>query len=214
MTTVTTPAATRDIDSYDSLLRFCSYWTQIEEVLRVTPVGATLLEIGKGTGVTSWYLENSGLRVMTADHNDEKQPTVMADVRQLPFAATSFHTVVAFQILEHLEFQYFVPCLRELARVAGDSVVVSIPNATSSIAVSASLPRIGRVRKVWDLPLVKRKSVLVKPFHHWEIGVEGYPLDRIRRSIESADLEIEKEFRFVENPYHHFFVLTKVLSGA
>ena len=209
MTTITDPAANRDVDSYDSLLRFCSYWTQIEEVLRVTPAGSSLLEIGKGTGVTSWYLENQGLRVMTADHSDEKRPTVLADVRQLPFSEGSFNTVVAFQILEHLEFDSFVPCLRELARVARDNVIVSIPNATSRIAVSASLPRIGSVRKVWDIPFTKRKSVLVKPFHHWEIGVEGYPLQRIRDCMAEAALDIEKEFRFVENPYHHFFVLQK-----
>jgi ubiquinone/menaquinone biosynthesis C-methylase UbiE len=212
VTAASPPAANLDVDSYDSLQRFCSYWTQIEEVMRVTPVGASLLEIGKGTGVTAWYLENKGLHVMTADHSDEKRPTVLADVRQLPFGARSFNTVVAFQILEHLEFDHFIPCLRELARVAGDNVIVSLPNATGRIAVSAALPRIGRVRKVWDLPFLKRKEVLAKPFHHWEIGVDGYPLQRIRRCMADAGLRIEREFRFVENPYHHFFVMQKARS--
>jgi hypothetical protein len=201
--------ATADVDSYDSLLRFESYWTQIEEILRVTPRGGSMLEIGKGTGVTAWYVQNAGIDVKTMDHLPSKQPSVVGDLRELPFADRSFDTVVAFQILEHLEFKFFTHCLRELARVAKDNVVVSLPNSSSSIAVSASLPRMGRIRKVWGIPFVQRKSVAVKPFHHWEIGVVGYSLPRVRASIADAGLSIDKEFRFVENPFHHFFILRK-----
>lgn len=42
--------------------------------------------------------------------------------------------------------------------------------------------------------------------HCYEIGMVGYPLERITEAFERADLEIVKEFRVPENPWHHFFV--------
>lgn len=195
-------------EGYDSLERFCSYWTQIEEILRVTRRPGSVLEIGKGTGLTAWYLENAGLRVTTVDHDQDLGPTVAADLRRLPFKDGTFNTVVAFQVLEHLPFEAFVPALVELSRVARDNVILSLPNCSGNIAVSASLPRIGIVRKIWSIPR-SRQGVFVKGQHYWEIGVENYPIRRICGSILSAGLGISREFRLVEFPFHHFFILQK-----
>jgi SAM-dependent methyltransferase len=43
--------------------------------------------------------------------------------------------------------------------------------------------------------------------HCYEIGMEGYPLERITGAIAKAGLEMVKDFRVPENPWHHFFVL-------
>jgi ubiquinone/menaquinone biosynthesis C-methylase UbiE len=182
---------------------------QIEEILRVTRAGGSMLEVGKGTGVTAWYIQNAGIDVMTLDHLPDKQPSVVGDLRMLPFADGSFDVVVTFQVLEHLEFRYFTDCLRELGRVSKGHVIISIPNSSRSVSISAALPKLGEIRKVWEVPFLTRKSVTVKRYHYWELGVAGYPLERIRACMEDAGLSITKEFRVVENPFHHFFVLKK-----
>jgi SAM-dependent methyltransferase len=43
--------------------------------------------------------------------------------------------------------------------------------------------------------------------HCWEIGMVGYPLERVEAAFTSAGLTITKQFRVPENPWHHFFVV-------
>lgn len=43
--------------------------------------------------------------------------------------------------------------------------------------------------------------------HHYEIGMDEYPLERILMSFERAGFAVEREFRVPENPWHHFFRL-------
>jgi SAM-dependent methyltransferase len=195
-------------DGYDSLQRFCSYWTQIDEIMQVTRQNGSVLEIGKGTGLMAWYLQNAGLQVTTVDYDQELAPTVAADLRRLPFGDRTFNTVVAFQVLEHLPFDNFIPSLIELSRVARDHVIISLPNCSGTIALSASLPRLGLMKRIWSIPRARRE-VFVKGQHYWEIGVTNYSISRICDSIQSAGLTISKEYRLVEFPFHHFFILEK-----
>jgi hypothetical protein len=50
--------------------------------------------------------------------------------------------------------------------------------------------------------------------HHWEIGLDGYTTDRLLASIDRAGLDLEKEFRVPQNPWHHFFILRTRNSRA
>ena len=42
--------------------------------------------------------------------------------------------------------------------------------------------------------------------HFFEIGASGYPFERVADAFEHAGLEMVREFRVPENPWHHFFV--------
>ena len=198
--------ASRFVHSYDNMKRFASYWAQIEEVTRVTPAEGSVLEIGVGTGLTSWYLERNGLRVASLDHDPDLKPTVAADLLALPFAGGAFDTVAAFQVLEHLPFQSFAPALQEFGRVSADSVIISLPDSRRDVALAWTLPlplpRFRAVRRLWSLPWPPRREVRVKGKHFWEIGVEGYPMSRIVEGIEESGLTIRREFRLFEFPFH------------
>jgi SAM-dependent methyltransferase len=43
--------------------------------------------------------------------------------------------------------------------------------------------------------------------HDYEIGMEGYPLERILEVIRASGWNVDHHFRVPENPWHHFFVL-------
>ena len=212
MTVTHDSSVTRELPAmhrYNTMKRFSSYWTQIDETLRVAGPGSRILEIGVGTGLTAWYLEKAGLQVMTIDHLPHRAPTVVADLRNLPFADASFDAVVAFQVLEHIPFVEFTTGLRELARISRGSVVISLPNTSAKVALALSLPRLGTISTVWRLPFYARSSADRAIGHHWEIGVRDYPLERVTSAIEATGLEIVKQYCLNQNPYHHFFVLRK-----
>jgi SAM-dependent methyltransferase len=43
--------------------------------------------------------------------------------------------------------------------------------------------------------------------HKYEIGMTGYPIERILGAFERAGLSLSRDYRVPENPWHHFFVL-------
>jgi SAM-dependent methyltransferase len=43
--------------------------------------------------------------------------------------------------------------------------------------------------------------------HYWEIGDEGHTAETFLASLDRAGLDVEKEFRVPQNPWHHFFIV-------
>ena len=68
---------------YDSKERFISYWHQLNEIFKLKP--SNVLEIGIGYGLTSAYLKNSGINVVTLDIKKEFNPDVPGSVLKIPF---------------------------------------------------------------------------------------------------------------------------------
>jgi ubiquinone/menaquinone biosynthesis C-methylase UbiE len=194
---------------YNTMKRFSSYWTQIDETLRAAAPGSRVLEIGMGTGLTAWYLEKAGLEVMTADLLASRGPTVAADVRNLPFADGSFEAIVAFQILEHIPFDQFTPVLKEFARISRHGVIISLPDNSAKVTMALTMPKLGSINHVWRLPFYARKSASKGIGHQWEIGIKDFPVSRIVEAIEASGLKLVRHYSLKENPYHYFFVLEK-----
>jgi SAM-dependent methyltransferase len=42
--------------------------------------------------------------------------------------------------------------------------------------------------------------------HYYEIGTLDFPLERVLKAFADAGLDVERQFRVPENPWHHFFV--------
>ncbi|MEK7649526.1 MAG: methyltransferase domain-containing protein [Patescibacteria group bacterium] len=193
--------------AYDSKARFASYWHQIDEVFKLHP--ASLLEVGVGTGFVALYLRHHGLSVTTLDVDSARNPDVVGSIKELPFPDGSFDCITACEVLEHMPYEDSEKALRELYRVAKTLVIISLPVATPFLRFELPIPKITRFRKLLNLRFISPRQ----PLHHehsWEIGMRGYSLDRIMRSIRSAGFQIKKEYRVLENPRHHFFVLQKV----
>ena len=192
---------------YINHARWESFWVQIEEILRTNPKNA--LEIGKGSGVVSFVLQNQGIDVTTLDVDKRVSPDVVGDVRQLPFRDKSFDTVLCCQVLEHLPFSDFEQSLKELRRVARDYVVISLPEPFSTYFYLATkfipfIPKKSFVFKVIRFVRSKVDSV-----HKWEIGWPGTSLNQVDQAIKTCGFKIERTFCPAENLYHRFYILKK-----
>lgn len=197
---------------YAELARFGSYFYQTRELLDTKP--RSILEIGVGDGVVSNHIKTqTDIKYTTADHAADLSPDVVADVRELPFESGSFDTVCAFEVLEHLPWDDFEKAYSELARVAKNYVVISVPHFGPSFKLLLKFPGLKKLigieelKLAWKIPYHPEHSTKGTN-HYWEIGKKGYPPSRIRTVITKYGTLVN-EFVPFENQYHHFFVVKK-----
>ena len=193
---------------YLSRERWISFWYQIMEVNKTS--SKKILEVGPGPGIVSEILNRMSVNITTLDIDPKLNPNVCADVTALPFADNSFDIVLAAEILEHIPFSEVPKALRELSRVSGKSIVITLPHF-SHFAPSIALklfPYVPRFSKVFPISLpVKHKF---DGQHYWEIGKSGYSLSRIKQMLtNSTDMKLVKDYLIEENPFHHIFILRK-----
>lgn len=194
--------------AYLSRERWISFWYQLMEVTEIKP--ESVLEIGPGPGVVSEILKKMKIRITTLDIDYRLKPNVCADVTSLPFAGKSFDTVLAAEILEHIPFYEVPKALKELSRVAGKSIVITLPHF-SHFAPSIALklfPFVPRFSKVFPISLpVKHKF---DGQHYWEIGKRDTPISKVRQMLSTIDgFKLTRDYLIEENPFHHLFVLRR-----
>ncbi len=197
---------------YDDLMRFISYFYQIDLVKKLHP--GTVLEVGIGNKTVSNYLKEFGFAVTTCDFDRSLNPDHVADIRDLPFENDSFDLVMACEVLEHIPWEDVEKALYEIHRVTKKHALISIPYHSIQIEAVLRAPFIGRISgKPYltlslRIPRTARKEKLDKE-HYWE-------MDRKKHSIKKVRALLEKRFRIVDegrpalNSYHHFFVLEKL----
>ena len=193
-------------EKYCGLDRWSSYHYQLREILALRP--ASVLEVGKGDGVVGHYLrENTPVKYQSLDIAEDLHPDIVGEVEHIPLPDGAVDMVVAFEVLEHIPFERFETALLELARVAGEHVIISLPHFGPSIRFSFKLPFIKEVR--WAMKLPYHPQHVFGGEHYWEIGKKGYENDIVRGVI-TKHFTVEHEFIPHENQYHHFFVLRKL----
>lgn len=191
---------------YTDLNRWVSYFFQIEHVLKTKP--GSVLEIGVGDGVLRDYLKsNTEIAYTSLDIADDLKADVIGSVLKMPFADSSFDTICAFEVLEHLPFEQFENALAELKRVSRGSVILSLPHFGPPVKFLLKLPFLPEIKISFKIPY-PRKHVFDGQ-HYWEVGKQGFPPARIRATL-SKHFVIEKELVPFENQYHHFFILKKI----
>jgi SAM-dependent methyltransferase len=119
-------------------------WTElrlaaVEELVEPRP-GERVVDLGCAAGAVTHFLSGFGCRVVGVDAEPraiEKARSlfpqlefVLADVRELPFAADSFDKAVAADLVEHLDDETFRVLLRQLRRVlvAAGTFTLYTPN--------------------------------------------------------------------------------------
>ena len=193
---------------YDAKERFCSYWHQIDEVLRMDH--GSVLEVGIGSGFVSNYLREKGVSVTTLDIAKDLKPDIAGSVTGMPFVDKSFDTIICFEVLEHIPYADFMKALSELFRVCKSHVVISLPEYTGNVwRLYISIPGIIHVKRLINLYFLKRPIHKFDGQHYWEIGKRGYSFKKITQDIESVGFQIERTYRVFEIPYHRFFLLSK-----
>ena len=200
---------------YDNMLRFISYYYQIDILRNLEPT--CILEIGVGNKTTASYLKNHDFKIHTCDIDENLEPDCVGDIRNLPLENSSYDTVAAFEILEHIPWDDLDQALNELYRVSKKYVVISIPYSSADFEIIIRFPFIKRIfnRRFLDIffriPFLKRKGKLWSPSHHWEMGRKGYHPKKIRRKLEQY-FKIVEEIRPALITGHHFFILEKRYS--
>ena len=187
---------------YDDMQRFISYWHQIDQVRRLAPT--KLLEVGVGNGFVSEYLYKWNMPVVTLDIEVTLNPDVVGTLLHLPFKDSVFDAVLCCEVLEHLPYASFVPCLKELARVSQRHIIISLPDREFALPL-----RVGHFKKLFIVPRLIWRNFGISLAHQWEIGQRGLSSARLIRDIRAAGLVIRSTYRVFENPYHRFFVITK-----
>jgi ubiquinone/menaquinone biosynthesis C-methylase UbiE len=152
-------------------------------------------------------LRGTGIGVKTLDIDKSLGPDIVSSVMNIPLATSSVDAVVAFQVLEHLPYDEFASALREMSRVARSFVMLSLPDVSRWYRFDNWFPLIGHIRFQIRVPRLNPPVHEFDGEHYWEIGKKGYPLARIKETIETCGLSIEDTYRPWEYAYHRFFIL-------
>ena len=194
-------------NQYVSKKRFCSYWHQIDEIIKLNP--KSILEIGIGDGFVSNYLKYKEFKIVTLDIDRHLKPDYVSSVLSMPFPGKYFEVVVCFEVLEHLPYEDFCKALNEIYRVSNKHAIISLPDATKVIQLYIKIPKNKELRFLMPVPCAYRRHKF-KGEHYWEIEKKDYPLNRILGDIRSCQFQLVKTYRVFEMPYHRFFVLKKI----
>jgi len=188
---------------YDNLVRFCSYWHQIDETLKLNP--SKVLEVGIGSGLVNERLRHYGLDAQTLDIAADLHPDLVGSVTNIPANDGAYEVAICCQVLEHLPYDQFIKALKELRRIASKGCIISLPDARRLIKIELSMPRIGNRHLLVNLP-TRARQVPFNGEHYWEIGWKGATLAIVKKDISSV-FKIINDYRALGNPYHHFFIL-------
>lgn len=196
-----------EFERYIDKPRWNSIWHQIEAVLQLG--GGRVLEVGPGPGVFTNVARTAGLLVETVDIDPDLRPDYVASVTDLPFADGAFDVVVAFQVLEHVPYETSLRALCELARVAARGVVISLPHSRKTWRYLFHVPKIGQMTLMVPRPRLRAPVHIFDGQHYWEIGKRGYSPRRVLSDFKAPGMQLQRNYRVPENPYHHFLIFTR-----
>lgn len=199
-----------EFSSYMNKPRWVSIWHQVDEILKSK--AKSVLEIGPGIGLLKNIMASYKVEVKTLDIDPDLDPDYLINADEMVFFDNSFDAVCAFQVLEHMEFCESVKVLKEMARVSKKTVIISLPDATTSWASTVNIPKLGVKKFIMKRPFYKAPQHIFDGEHYWEIGKKGFLLESIIKDfITSTGLTLIKTYRVHENQYHRFFVFEKVV---
>ena len=184
--------------------RMASFGHQLSAVMNHFP-GATLLEIGGGTGIVKQLLRLEGHPVWAMDLDPALSPDVVASLPRIPLRDACVDVVLCCQVLEHVPFEVACAALKEMRRIAKKGDVISVPSVRRWIALTVFSPGRNGSRLI-GLPSLGRGRIRAPQEHHWELEA-NVSTSAFRSAIREAGFVIEKDFRPAANMYHHFFVL-------
>lgn len=212
---------------YTTLERWISYYYQIKETISIVRKknkgGARdieILEIGTGNRTVFNYIkENVSSKIISLDVDARLKPTVVGDVRHIPFKDSSFDIVLLFQVAEHIPFKDVPLAFSEIRRILKNDgyLICSLPHESLYCTIAFKFPTLSLkalFTSLFHLPVTHKFDGQ----HYWEIGKKTNNIfispKRIKRLFTKAGLRVVKEFRNPFFPYHHFFVCKTIRSNS
>lgn len=188
--------------------RFLGLHAQFSTINKIE-INESILEIGPGPGLFSSIMRNFGKNITTTDFDRELRPDLVAALPYLPFTNNSYDLVCAFEVLEHLPFDLIGSCLSEMARIANAYVVFSVPNIkhmNPDIKIVADL-KIGKWKFNRSFFRTKHKGLCNTVEHYWELGFNGYKLEKVVDIASATGLKLVTTNFF--DPWFQFFTFKK-----
>lgn len=188
-----------------------SYYHQIDLVID-TGVN-DLLEIGGGIWVVSDFFRRRDYHVVAVDLNVCFQPDIVASVDALPLRSDVADCVLCCQVLEHLPYELFEICLRELYRITRKYVVMSLPIDATCRRIRIDIPGL-HIDRLWAVRenIWKENRLIREGWHYWEIGRRDSTLDIILSKIKNVGWKVLRHYINQDNTNHYFFLLCKQVS--
>lgn len=104
-------------------------------------IGQKVLDVGSAQGWYIKYLKDLGFEVTASDIEKaiafEDVPFVQSSATALPFEANSFDTVLAINIIEHIDDE--TKALSELHRVTKKRLLLAVPNSEDDLLQKCNL---------------------------------------------------------------------------
>ena len=142
------------------------YWHQARLIEDRVQTSQSVLEIGVGTKFLSNYLRSRGRTIQTLDIDADKKPDHVGDASSFDYAAVQPHTVLAFEIFEHLPFPLFCRVVKRLADCGVEQIIFSVPWCEKKLLRGqVKLPRLKPYRFALTLPWRR----VTTPSHFWEL---------------------------------------------
>lgn len=197
-------------EKYANLERFISYFYQIDLIKKTK--AHKILFIGVGDSLVVDYLrKNYDLEITTFDIAEDLKPDIIGDIKNLPFGDNQFDLVVAYEVLEHVEFENFNKILEKLSKISKDKVIISLPHRNTAFELIFRFPFIKTllkkdyIRFLLTIP-IKFPGFEISGQHYWEIDNNKFKMDKIKFYINKYFnlLEIKKTLL---SPYKCFFIL-------
>ncbi len=198
--------------NYDDLLRFISYYYQIDIVKSLNP--SRILEIGIGNKTVSNYLRQNGFNIDTCDFDKNLLPDYLADIRKLPFDDNSYDLILVSEVLEHIPWEDLEKALQELHRISKKNLVISIPYSSAAFEIIIKVPLFDiLLRKLYFSFLIRIpyffKKIEFKGEHYWEMGRKNYSKRKLQIHLLKY-FQIIKEISPILNHYHYFYIMEKL----
>jgi SAM-dependent methyltransferase len=119
----------------------------------IPPEVQSIVDIGCGDGAITNALgerwQVTGVDLSSAALAHVAVEAVLADARELPFAAQQFDLALSSEMLEHLDDESYASALAECKRVARSYLLISVPYREDLDARMIRCPRCGHRQHVW-----------------------------------------------------------------
>ena len=196
---------------YLTLQRWITYAKLVQKVLENEP--KKILEIGPGNFMLSDILKKFGFTVHTLDKSDDLNPDYAIDIRNINKQQLNegYDIIIASQVFEHVEYREFLKVMKFLSTQTR-KMIITLPSTDSGsrfFSFNITIPSFrGTVNfKKCVKFYLKRVKNFKHDEHNWEIGIQQYPLRKVKKDIKNCGWSIKESFFNPENPYHFFFIL-------
>lgn len=192
-----------DFSSYCHKKRWMSYWHQLDEIFKINP--KNLLVIGTGDGIVQRILSKK-MDVKVLDIAEDLHPDILGSVTEISHLTNEkFDCILCCQVLEHIPFDLFEACLKELSLCCNDYCVISLPQFRWALGIDFTINR------TYGLQLVLPRKNVAYSFdgqHYWNMGAKGTSRSEVEKILMKY-FYIESCYDVKEITFHRFYVLKK-----